>query len=601
MLFDSAARPHSWGKLLPCGLLLGIAFALYGPSLYYEFVWDDFYYVTTNYRIQGLTQPQLKAVWTATYLGHYAPVHHTFLALLYQIAGMNPFGYHLAQILLHAACVLLLYLILARIESPRIALLASLLYSVHPTAVETVAWVSETKSTLAFLFFLLSFLAFLRLRESGGWGFGVLCAVFLALSLLAKINTVVAPAIFLLWDYRQHRVFDRKIVASLACFFLISALMTAVHMASFMGTQWVGESGYYGGLGVHLMHLPLFIFFYLQMTLVPYPLSGWYTFPITLEFTWTLAALWMALLLLSGFLLRSNRRIQFWGLWFLVFLAPVLQIIPFGIWVADRYLYIPIIGLFVLASSCFFDLLDRSSQAPSGQARSGQGWRRWGWEAAMCVVLATFAWRTAVRLPVWQDDLTLWETTYSTCPNSAYCNENLGLTLLKAGQPQRGGDLLVRAVALRPAPSNLVNLADALTLSARNYPEAIRFYQLALNDPLAAYGNVPWVTEAYAGLARAQILQGNLEEAAHAIEKGKSINSGNPRLWVVEGFLHWKRGDLDAARRSLNIALTITGQRSRYAPFLAYYWGDQADVGRLLGDLRAAREAGKPDAPVTSR
>jgi Flp pilus assembly protein TadD len=358
--------------------------------------------------------------------------------------------------------------------------------------------------------------------------------------------------------------------------------MTAIHMASFMGTQWVGESGYYGGLGVHVMNLPLFIFWYLQMTLVPHPLSAWYTFPVTLEFTAALAGLWIALLALLAFLLRSSRRAQFWGLWFLVFLAPVLQIIPFGIWVADRYLYIPIIGLFVLASGFLFDLLDRS----------GRGWgRRWGWEAAICAVLATFAWRTAVRLPVWKDDLTLWETTYPTCPNSAYCSENLGLALLKAGQPQRGGDHLVHAVTLRPAPSYMVNLANALMLSARNYPEAVRFYQLALNDPLAAYGNVPWVSEAYAGLARAQILQGNLEEAAQAIERGKSMNTGNPRLWVVEGFLHWKRGDLEAARAALNMSLMMTGQTSRYASFLAYYWGESADVGQLLGDLRAAREA----------
>ena len=591
MVLDFPERLNSGSRLLPYALLLSIAFALYGPALYYEFVWDDFYYVNTNYRIQGLTEPQLKAVWTATYLGHFAPVHHTFLALLYQIAGTDPFGYHLAQVLLHLACVFLLYLILARIESPRIALLATLLYSVHPTAVETVAWVSETKSTLALLFFLLSFLAFLRLREKGGWGFGLLCAVFLALSLLAKINTVVAPAIFLLWDYRQRRPFDRNTIATLACFFLISILMTTVHMASFMGTEWEGETGYYGGLGVHIMNLPLFIFFYIQMTLVPHPLSAWYIFPVTLELTGTLAVLWIALLTLSGFLLRGNRRIQFWALWFLVFLAPVLQIIPFGIWVADRYLYIPIIGLFVLASSFFFDLLDRL-----GQARLGQGWRRWapwGCQAAMCLVLLTLAWRTTARLPVWKDNLTLWETTYPTCPNSAYCNEGLGMALMSAGQSQRGGDLLVHAVALRPAPSYLVNLADALTWSARNYPEAIRFYRLALENPAANSGSRTWVTDGYAGLARAYILQGNLEQAARAIEQGKSLSAGNPRLWVVEGFLHWKRGDLDAARRALGIALTITGQRSRYASFLAYYWGDQADVGRLLADLRAAREAGQ--------
>ena len=578
---------------MPYALLLSITLALYGPSLYYGFVWDDFYYIQTNYRIQGLTLPQLNAVWTATYMGHYAPIHHTFLGLLYQVAGTEPFAYHLGQMLLHVACIFLLYRVLARIESARIALLGSLLYVVHPTNVETVAWISETKSTLAFLFFLLSFLAFLRLRERGGWAPGVLCGVFLVLSLFAKINTVVAPAIFLLWDYRQRRSFDTKTVASLACFFLISACMVAVHMASFMGTEWTGESGYYGGLGVHIMNLPLFIFFYLQMTLVPHPLSAWYVLPVTLELTWGLVVLWAALLALSVILLRSNRRIQFWALWFLVFLAPVLQLIPFGIWVADRYLYIPVVGLFVLASGLFFDRMDRVRQR-------GHRWALWGSEAAVCAVLVAFAWHTAGRLPVWKDDLTLWEETYPTCPTSAYCNFSLGLALLKAGQPQRGGDLLVQAVAQRPAPHYMVALADALTLSARNYPEAIRYYRLALDSPLGAYGQANWVSDAYAGLARAEILQENLEEAARVIEQGKSMNTGNPRLWVVEGFYHWEKGDLAEARRALGISLIITGQQSRFSSFFTHYWGDAADVGKLLADLRAAREAEAPSAAETS-
>jgi tetratricopeptide (TPR) repeat protein len=268
----------------------------------------------------------------------------------------------------------------------------------------------------------------------------------------------------------------------------------------------------------------------------------------------------------------------------------VLQIIPFGIWVADRYLYIPMVGLLVLASVFFFDLLDRLGRAAARAATAAS----WAFRAAMCAVLVAFAWLTAVRLPVWKDDLTLWEATYPTCSNSAYCNENLGLALLKAGQPQRGGDLLVRAVELRPAPLYLVNLADALTLSAKNYPEAIRFYRAAI-DGAQASNRV--VSDAYAGLARAYVMQGDLDEAAKAIETGKNLGADNPRLWVAEGFLHWKRGDIAEARRVLGISLMITGQRSRYFDFFVQYWGDTKDVASLLADARAHREATAIDSP----
>ncbi|MGH9660177.1 MAG: hypothetical protein ACRD96_16630, partial [Bryobacteraceae bacterium] len=114
-------RFASWQRLLPYALLLIVTLTLYGPTLYFDFVWDDDYFITTNYRIQGLSLPRQQAVWTNGYLGHYAPIHHTALAILYTFSGLNPFGYHLGQLLLHTVCVFLLFFLLCRMESPRIA------------------------------------------------------------------------------------------------------------------------------------------------------------------------------------------------------------------------------------------------------------------------------------------------------------------------------------------------------------------------------------------------------------------------------------------------------------------------------------------------
>src|SRR3990172_2948992 len=132
MIFKS--RLQGWQKLLPYALLLSVTLALYGSTLYFYFVWDDHYYITTNYRIHGLSWVHLQAIWTNTYLGHYAPVQHTFLAILYYFSGLEPFNYHLAQLVVHAAGVVLLYGVLKKVESPRVALLASLLFAVHPTS-----------------------------------------------------------------------------------------------------------------------------------------------------------------------------------------------------------------------------------------------------------------------------------------------------------------------------------------------------------------------------------------------------------------------------------------------------------------------------------
>ena len=426
--FGFPERIDARQRFLPYALLLAVTFALYATTLYFYFAWDDIAYIERNYRIHGLSLARLWAIWTSTYMGHYAPIQHTFLAILHSFSGLEALGYHLGQLLVHAGCVCLLYFILKKLEAPRIALLASLLFAVHPANIETVAWISETKSTLAFFFFLLSFWFFIRLRERERWSDGILCSLLFILSLLAKINTIVAPAIFLLYDYKQGFSFKKSRVGSLGWFFLMSAIFTAVHLSVFYTSQDTLETTYYGGFGLHLQNFPQLVLFYIRMVVFPHPLSAWQMAVIYEDFNWVLGVGWCAMLGIFWLLYRSNRSIQFWGLWFFVFLAPVLQIVPFPIWIADRYLYIPAIGMFVLGSKLFFVVRDRFAKL----------WQRLGWEVVMGAVLLAFAWHTQNHLPVWSNNLTLWAATTQTCMTSAYCHNNLGLALLQDGKTEQG-------------------------------------------------------------------------------------------------------------------------------------------------------------------
>ena len=165
-----------------------------------------------------------------------APVQHTYLAAIYEIFGLDPVGFHLGQLLTHSVVVCLIYRLVDELEQPGVALAASLLYAVHPTNIETVAWVSESKSTLSFLFCLLSFLFFIQMRKQFSWASAIGAGLCLALSLLAKINTVVLPAIFLLYDYKQGATWRTLRWKSLLPYFLISGLMTLIHLRAFHGS-----------------------------------------------------------------------------------------------------------------------------------------------------------------------------------------------------------------------------------------------------------------------------------------------------------------------------------------------------------------------------
>jgi hypothetical protein len=412
-----------------------------------------------------------------------------------------------------------------------------------------------------------------RFRDKEREQDGVSCGVFFVLSMLAKINTIVAPAIFLLYDYRQRLAPTRRRIASLAVGFLISALFVGIHLASFHGSEQVLESSYYGGPGTHLLNFPLLVMFYIRMTVFPYPLSAWQMFPAYGEFNAIVLLGWFGFFGILLLLFRASRTTQFWALWFLVFLAPVLQIVPFPIWVADRYLYIPAIGVFVLASRGWFTLYDRMV------AR----WRKRVWEFAAVAVVVALGWQTWRYLPVWHDDLTLWSATTPKCNTSPYCHANLGLSLLQRGQVEPGVRELIRAVELRSLPRYLTYLADAYTLSLGDYRQALIAYQMAEEQ-----GGEDVDATFYAKLARCHVFAGNLNEATRAIEAGQKLNAGDPTLLVVNGFLQWKLGNWEQARGSLGYAFLTTGRSSNAAGFLLPFWGRADEVGKLLSDLRSA-------------
>ncbi|OFV99144.1 MAG: hypothetical protein A3F68_13120 [Acidobacteria bacterium RIFCSPLOWO2_12_FULL_54_10] len=573
-----ADRLERWQHLIPCALLLVLTFALYYSSLSFDFVWDDEVYIHQNYRIQGLSLLHWSAIWSNTYLGHFAPIQHSVLAVLYHFFALKPFGYHLAQLSIHVLCVVLLYLLLKKLVQPRVAFIATLLFAVYPANIETVAWISETKSTLALLFFLLSFLAFLRFREREHWVWGILCGALLLLSWLSKVSTIVAPAIFFLYDYWQGNLRKRQL-KSAAAFFLLAGAFTVVHMISFYGSGKVAETDYFVSPSVHILNIPSILSFYLKMSVYPHPLSAWQMMLISEKLNWVLAIGWLALLVTAVLLLRANRFLQFWALWFFLFLLPVLGFVPFGIWVADRYLYIPVVGAFVILSHGFFWLADRLTRAPS----------RWVLNIVFCALIAAFAWHTVRHLPVWKDDLSLWQNAITNCSTSAYCHVNLGLAYMRSGQTNLGVPELIRAVEIRPAPLYLTYLGDAYTMSVKDYRQAGIAYQMARDQ-----GGPDIDAKFYFKLARYHLLAGNSDAARKAISDGKKISLNEPGLHVVESILEWKSGNLDAARRSLTTVLTMTQRRADLPGFLRQFWPLPIDNDKLLSDLRSSQSEPRP-------
>jgi protein O-mannosyl-transferase len=590
--FDCAARSRCLHGALPYALLLSTTFAIYLGTLAFGFVWDDAQYVVNNYATYALDWSNARAIWFHTFLSNYAPLHLELLSLIHRFSGLDAFGYHAVQLLLHSLCVCFLYGVLRKVESPKVALLACLWFAVYPPNIETVAWISETKSTLATLFFLISLLCFVRYRERDQSRDGLLCALFLTLSLLSKISTIVAPAIFLAYDYRKGEFPARRNLLLPVCCFLIALIFAGIHLSASRNLRLLtftaerlrdaaiiapaaavadASTGYFGGFATHLLNAPGLLLHYLRMSLAPYRLSAWQMVRIDAAINVHAALAWVGLLGLVLLFFKLPRDLQFWALWFVLFLAPVLQLVPNPTWVADRYLYLPAVGMFVLASSLLYRVL---SLTKSGRMRlAGEG-------AAICLLMALGR-QAYHHVGLWRDDLTLWRNTLATCETSAFCHYQVGM----AEQYNGVGDPVAqfeKAVQIRPETTYMLALAEALTDQAGDYTRATNLFQAVQRrgGPLSA--------EVLSSIAKNYYLAGNLSKANQAIAVGLQLNPNISSMLLVEAFTRWKEGDLKAARESLRRALEINHTNplaARPAVFLNVYWEHPEQVGRLLRDL----------------
>jgi protein O-mannosyl-transferase len=588
------ANHQSSLRWLPELCLSGLVLCLYIPTAYFGFVWDDEWYIPKNLTIHHWSLANERMIWTSGYLGNFAPVLQSFFQSVYSIFGSNPAAFHAAQIILHAACTCIVFLLIEKLEQSRsVAFLTAALFAVHPANVETVAWVSETKSTLAFLFLLLMLLSWLRMRDSSSWGWLLLSVAFYGLSCLSKINTVVAPLAILALEWWKsggiRRIRARAWGAGLSL--LLCALgLCLLHLRAFYHTPQTLEQSYFGSIWVHIANIPSILLFYLTTTLWPAHLSAWYTFPIYKQFDWVLVAGWATVVALVWIVVRSGRETKFWAVWFVIFLLPVLQLIPFGIWVADRYLYVPAVGLFVIASRQLKRLWDWSWKpaADPGHPDVSPRWAMLAPTIAFVVVCAFYI-ESSARAEVWRSNLTLWSETVKTCDRSAYCHAQLGLSLIQAGDVQRGGRELQHTIAIRSAPRYLENLGDALTFNAHDYFSAARVYKYAIEGAHSdSEADLRGFSEAdaEAGLARACVLYGSYQEARDELDKAYKEFGRTRNLLMVDSLLHWKLLERDKAVELFHEAFPQgTATDLDAAKAVTSYWGDRQAAIDLLAKV----------------
>jgi tetratricopeptide (TPR) repeat protein len=501
--------------LLLAGLLVAMTVAAYEPVRRYEFVdYDDDRYVTNNPRTQqGLSWENAAWALTATEVANWHPL--TWLSHMAdcQLYGLNPSGHHLTNLLLHLGCVVLLFLVLQQMTGAvwRSWLVAAL-FATHPLNIESAAWIAERKNVLSTLFWLLTMWAYLLYTRRPEWKRYLLVVVSFVLGLMSKPMLVTLPCVLLLLDYWplgrlqrakgedrfRHQSLDekdqepwqvelrspdfRRALFRLALEKLPLFLLAAASSAITIKAQRMDGAldATVLPLGARLANALVSYVGYIYSMVWPDRLAVLYPHPGESIPVWRVVAAALALVCVTALAIRWSRKFPYlvvgW-LWYLGTLVPVIGLVQVGQQaMADRYAYIPLIGLFIIIAWGVDSLTRRLPSRSYWLA---------GVAAALLIAL-TMA--TRWQLTHWQNSITLFERALEVTDNNEIAHNNLGVVLVRKGRLDEGLAHLYEAVRINPDYGTArTNIAITLyqkgnieAVDESRWPEAVNLYRQAL-------------------------------------------------------------------------------------------------------------------------
>jgi protein O-mannosyl-transferase len=566
-------------------ILFGGTLALYIPALDSAFVnYDDPAYVTSNAHVlQGLSWNNVAWAFTTTIEANWHPLTWVSHMTDVQLFGVNPRGHHLMSVLLHAVNVVLLFIVLRRATGcPVRSLIVAALFAVHPLNVECVAWVAERKSVLSMFFLLLTFAAYGWYASKRSLARYALVIVSFALGLAAKPMIVTLPILLLLWDYWPLRCSTSDPGSSVPRVSLMQLAagkipLFAIAAASSWITLYAQRTG--GALGtVDLLPLgsrmanAIYSYAaYVVKAIWPAGLAVFYPHPENSLATWKVivAALLIVVVTVSAWLYRERHRYLLVGwLWYLAAMVPMLGIVQVGRQaMADRYAYLPFVGLFIIAAWGGAELFVSLRMSPSMQMM------------ITAAVLVGYASMAFLQINYWHNSYTLFSHALQVTSRNGIAEDNLGAALMQMGRPDLAFPHFEAAEEYIPQLSTAhYNLA--VLEQQQNHPDvAQREYELTLK-----YGSdTTELTQAHSNLGFLLIDRNDPKGAIEQFTAALSINPDKQNSLLGRGIAEYRLNSLDAAVVDLSRAAQI-------APLAqADFW-----LGRALEDK------GQADAAATA-
>jgi len=515
-------------------LLAVIVLALYWPVIGYDFIaMDDNLYLLDNPDIRmGISRHGISWAMTTLYTANWHPL--TWLSLLadYDLYGLNAAGYHITSLLLHLLNTLLLFLVLLRMTGETWkCLTVAALFAVHPLNLESVAWIAERKNVLSMLFWLLTLFAYIRYVERPGWRRYLAALFFFALGLMAKPALVTLPFILMLLDYWPLQRFSPlerwaegrfsnpvKGASNLLGLFIEKFPFFLLSLCSVLITIYAAKAGgavksitefpFSGRIGNAFIACAS----YLDKMIWPVDLAIFYPYPAMGQPAWFISAALLFLVSVTVFVVLKGGKhpylITGW-FWYLINLLPVIGIIQVGYQsMANRYAYIPLVGIFLIAAWGMPEFLKENTS------------RRYIPFVASVLVLI-FSFSTWAQLPHWRNSEAVFKHALMVTEDNFLAHCGMGDLWQNRGVFQIARLHYQEALRIRPGYAEVYNNLGAMLIKEGRIAEGEAGIRAALKRK-------PDLAEAHNNLGAVMSYRGHVQEAAIHFTRALELKPGYP-------------------------------------------------------------------------
>ena len=534
-----------------CALAVLLAMFVYLRTTAFPFVYDDHGQILSNARIQSwhyfpkyFTQHLWSQMGEDLPNNYYRPLFLVWFLVNYTFFGLEPIGWHVAAVMLHAVVTLVVYLFAARELKDRVAAgIAALIFAVHPIHAEAVAWVSGIDEPLFALFALLTVYAYCRWRDGNSRGWLAASLSFCALSLLSKETAIILPAILFFYEWRRTRgewmaARARRLAVAVLPYVVLATVYMVVRTLALRGLA--PNVGNHATAGSVLLTLPHAIWFYIAKLVWPFSLSVFYS----LYFVTSpgLTSFWLPLLGVVAvaaalwWLARREAGVPEAIVWLVVpMVPPLLALTRFDVrdLVHDRYLYLPLFGFAMIVAVLVrkLKLGERKLwQIPAAQV---------GVVALLVLVLGT---ATVVQAQYWESDQALYERGIAISPQNPLALDQLARLMSQEHEYDKAKVYFGRALAFDPDDYRVL-MSYGVMLDFRNeYDAAIPVLRHATEVH-------PQAGMPYFFLGIAQFGAKQLPQAEASFRKAIALVPGKARQHFALGQVLEEEGRLSEARR----------------------------------------------------